>query len=70
VKIKCYFFDDTEFENDINPKEFITITDHINLMNYLVEISNLAGKIVLLTGENSKDSILIEVNRDKVKYDI
>ena len=62
VIIKCYFFDDQEFENDIQPKEFGSLEDHLNLMDYLEDIANLTGRTVYLTEENSKDRILLEVS--------
>jgi len=62
VIVKCYFFDDQEFENDIQPKEFGSLEDHLKLMNYLEDIANLNGKTVYLTEENSTERILLEVS--------
>ncbi|MEM6843670.1 MAG: hypothetical protein AAF632_15690 [Bacteroidota bacterium] len=68
VIIKCYFFDSREFENDIQPQEFRSIANHFRLINYLVDTSNLSGKTVFLTGENSTDEVLLEVSGKQVKY--
>ena len=68
VIIKCYFFDDKEFENDIQPKEFVAMKDHLNLVDYMIAISSLNKKTVLLTNENLGNSVLIEVSGQDVKY--
>jgi hypothetical protein len=68
IIVKCYFFDDLEFENDIQPKEFKCEDDHLKLMKYLKDISQAVNKEVILTEENSKDSILIEIKKNEIKY--
>jgi hypothetical protein len=59
INIKCYFFGDSEIENDIDPGEFKTIEDHNNLLSYLKDISVSVDKDVFVTEENTPDSILI-----------
>jgi hypothetical protein len=66
-QIKCYFFGWEEFENDICPKEIKSEDDHIQLLNYLKAISTHLDKKVILTAENMREVVLIEVVKDKVK---
>jgi hypothetical protein len=66
ININCHFYDHSEIENDIDPREFKSLTEHDNLIKYLREVSNLLDKEVIVTDENTKDSILIRVMGDKV----
>ena len=60
IIIMCYFFDDSEIENDIAPEDFKSTMDHDNLIRYLDDISTTLNKEVYLTDENTKDSILLK----------
>jgi len=40
IEIKAHFFDNSEFENDIDPGEFLNMQDHQQLMNYMKQVSN------------------------------
>ncbi len=66
-QIKCYFFGWEEFENDICPREIKSEDDHLQLVKYLEAISSHLGKKVVLTAENMRESVLIEVEKDKVE---
>ena len=68
VTIKCYFFNDIEFENDIDPKEFKSVEDHLKFIDYLLDVSNINGKRVTITEENSPDRALLEVHGKEVIY--
>jgi hypothetical protein len=59
IIVMCYFFSDDEIENDINPKEIQSITDHASIINYLKDVAKLLNKKVILTIENSKEHILL-----------
>ena len=50
IILKCYFFHG-EIENDITPREINTLDDHNNLVEYLVKISTLLNKRVILCDE-------------------
>jgi hypothetical protein len=63
ITIKCYFFDDSEIENDVDPREFKSEEDHIKLVHYLNDISVTLNKEVIVTDENITDSVLIRGNR-------
>jgi hypothetical protein len=65
--IKCYFFGWEEFENDFRPNEFRSEQDHYQLMSYLVDVSTHLGKKVIVTEESSREYILIEVEKEKIK---
>ena len=67
IFIKCYFFAETEIENDITPKEIISIEDHNKLVKYLTDFSNAIGKKVILTPETSASIELISVENNTVK---
>jgi hypothetical protein len=59
INVMCYFFDDSQIENDIDPSEIKSQEDHDKLIDYLTDISVSLDKEVLLTEENTKNSILI-----------
>lgn len=58
--VMCYFFDDSEIENDITPADFKSQTDHDNLICYLDDVSAALNKEVYVTEENTKNSILLK----------
>ena len=66
IQIKAHFFDNSEFENDLDPREFNNLEDHNALMNYLLNISTIMKKEVILTPENCRDIVLISANGEKV----
>lgn len=67
IQINAHFFDDTEIENDIDPREFNTINDHEKLIHYMTVLSTLLDKEVILTPENEQNIVLIKVYKDKVE---
>ncbi len=66
VQINAHFFDDNELENDIDPSEFNSIDDHEKLIKFMIDVSTILDKEVILTPENQHEIILIKVNGDKV----
>lgn len=62
LQINAHFFDDSEIENDIDPKEFNVIEDHEKLNKYMFDLSHLLKKDVYLTPENEHDIILFKVS--------
>src|SRR6218665_833841 len=69
VIFKCYFFSDTEIENDICPNDVKDIEQHNSIVEYMKFISKLLNKEIMLTPENYKESLdykLITVNNDEV----
>ncbi|GAB2775449.1 hypothetical protein [Salinimicrobium soli] len=63
VKVKCYFFTEKEIENDIEPREVKTENDHLNVIGYLKEIAETLNKDVVLTSENLKEDVLMEIKK-------
>lgn len=59
ITVNCHFFDDSEIENDIDPREFKSEDDHIKLIHYLNDISISLGREVIVTDESIRDSVLI-----------
>jgi hypothetical protein len=59
INVMFYFFDDSEIENDIDPSEINSQEDHDKLIDYLNDISVSLNKEVLVTDENTKNSVLI-----------
>lgn len=68
IQINAHFFDDTEMENDIDPREFNSIDDHDKLIKYMSDLSTLLGKEVILTAENEHETILFKVNKGIVEF--
>lgn len=68
VQINVHFFDPTEMENDIDPREFNSIDDHNKLVNYMADISKLLDKTVILTPENEHETIIFKVYGDKIEF--
>ncbi|MFD0975358.1 hypothetical protein [Salinimicrobium gaetbulicola] len=63
IKVKCYFFSEKEIENDIEPREVKTEKDHLNLIGYLKAISETLDKDVVLSSENLKEDVLLEIKK-------
>jgi len=63
IMINAYFADDSEIENDINPKEFNSPEDHEKLMRFMSDIARILDKDVILTPENEKETILIKIDK-------
>jgi hypothetical protein len=61
IKLNCHFFQITNIENDLDPKEIVYVTDHEIVLKYMTEVSKLLRKTVVLTPENSPDQPYISV---------
>ncbi len=70
IQINAHFFDDSEIENDIDPREFNSIEDHNNLIDYMTSLSKTLSKYVYLTPENCPEIRLIKVNGDSVELNV
>ena len=67
IQVNAHFFDETEIENDIDPREFNSIEDHIKLIEYLKGISNTLQKEVTVTPENCPEVILMKIKDESVE---
>ncbi|WP_183558824.1 hypothetical protein [Mucilaginibacter sp. SP1R1] len=63
--LKAHFFAEDEIENDISPKEFNSEEQHLALLKYLQEVSQLLNKKVILTDESRPERVLLLVKRGK-----
>lgn len=52
VIFKCYFFSDTEIENDISPNDIKDIEQHNSIVEYMKSTSKLLNKEIFLSPEN------------------
>jgi hypothetical protein len=68
--VNCHFFCADEFENDVCPREIHSPDSHHMLMEYLTDVSCQLGKKVLLTSENSTESVLIEADGERTRLTI
>ena len=68
VQVNCHFFVDSEIENDIDPKQILSLADHERLMSYLVGLSTALGKEVIVTEENAEEAVWIRVNGSVIQF--
>ncbi|MCC2545515.1 hypothetical protein LJY25_03595 [Hymenobacter sp. BT175] len=68
VKLHCLFYSETEIEQDLDPREIRTPADHEQVLAYLVDLSILLGKEVILTDENSEQAVWFRVNGKRVTF--
>lgn len=68
IQINAHFFDETEMENVIDPREFNSIDDHDKLIKYMSDLSILLDKEVILTPENEHETILFKINKDVIEF--
>lgn len=67
IQINVHFWDDLAFENDIDPREFKTINDHNNLVEYLKLVSKIFKKEVIVGPYNCQNVVLMKVSGDKIE---
>ena len=70
MSIKCNFFDDAEIENFFDPGEVESIEDHNKLINYMIEMSRIIGKTVIMTPENRPELVYISANNGETKINL
>ncbi len=68
IQINNHFFIDTEIENDIDPREINSIEDHQRVVKYMIDLSQLLDKQIILTPENDKEIVLMKVSKDGIEY--
>jgi len=68
IIVNTFFFDGNEIENDITPKEIKSVANHEQLLHYLMNVSLLLGKPVILTEENYQNpkELLITVDGQNI----
>jgi hypothetical protein len=70
IQVNAHFFDETEIENDIDPREFKAIDDHNKLIDYLKGLSNILNREVIVTPENCPEIILMKIKGESVEINI
>ncbi len=65
IQVSAHFFEETEIENDIDPKEFNSIEDHEKLMRYMSGLSVLLDREIVLTPEDEHGFVLIKVKNNE-----
>lgn len=68
INLMCYFFVKTEIEVDFNPNDIRSITDHLNLINYLRDCSIILQKQVIVSAEMQEEEILLTVLNGEVLF--
>lgn len=68
IRVNNHFFSTTKIENDIDPKEINSLQDHETLINYMINISKILDKTIMLTPENDQDTVLIKVMNEAVEF--
>ncbi|MBT2556506.1 hypothetical protein J7E24_01770 [Hymenobacter sp. ISL-91] len=66
--VNCFFFVENELDNDIAPKEIHSIEEHNALMHYLLQVSALLQKPVVLTPELTPEEILLIAINGQIQY--
>ena len=70
ITVKTYFFVDNELESDITPTEIHSLVDHLKLVEYLKNVSELLGRPVEMTEEkyNEPCEVLMIVKGEEVVF--
>ncbi|MGN7783523.1 hypothetical protein ACTJIJ_03315 [Niabella sp. 22666] len=68
IRINNHFYGDAEIENDIDPREINSMEDHESIIKYMINLSQILGKPVILTPENDPAIQLIRVLNNKIEY--
>jgi hypothetical protein len=69
IQINCHFFGD--FENDIDPSEIKSMSDHERIIDYMKNVSEILDANVYLSSEGSRrdnDNYLFKIYKSIVYY--
>jgi len=66
IQVNTHFFEVSEIEHDIDPREFKSIEDHDQLIEFLTGLSKELKREVTVTPENCPEIILMKVQGDSV----
>ncbi|RZJ03403.1 MAG: hypothetical protein EON89_11840 [Brevundimonas sp.] len=61
ISLKCHFFDIGEIEFDLDPREVLSEKGFGYLTTFMSQIANAAGKPAILTHENVRDAVIVNV---------
>lgn len=62
VQINCHFFDPSQIEFDIDPREITDAAAFRHLLNFMDVVGSILHKEVRLTPENAPDIVLLRYN--------
>lgn len=65
IIINLHFFSVDEIELDIDPKEIYSFDNYRKILDFMIQLSELLDKPVILTGENQSEFPLINVDFSK-----
>lgn len=54
VQVNCFFLAEDIIDGDIDPRQFKQPEDHLQLMNYLMSLSTMLGKKVVMLSEGTR----------------
>lgn len=67
IDMNCHFFTEQEIENDVDPRNIKNVEDHRALMSYMIKVSKLLNKPMIITPENISSIVLIKCFQGKVE---
>ena len=70
IKLNVHFSDEEEIGNDLDPADFKSIENHHCLMNYLIRVSHLLDRSVIVTPENLSTCIMVKVDADNIEIPV
>jgi hypothetical protein len=62
ARLNCHFFDETEIEFDLDPREVVGQADLDDVINFMALLATTTHKPALLTPENMHDAPFIRVD--------
>lgn len=68
LEANCHFFDTTEIEFDLDPREFRDQSDLDMLCSFMRALGRRLGKSVVLTPENTRDVVLVGYDHDLDRF--
>lgn len=62
IQINVHFFEDTEMEMDLDPREFQSIEEHHQVVEFMSNLAKLLKKEVRITPESEHHVVLFKVD--------
>lgn len=60
VKINCFFLAEESIDGDIDPRDIQSVEDHQALLTYLLQVSRLLNKSVVMLDEGTRGSTITQ----------
>lgn len=55
VQVNCFFLSDERIDGDLDPRDIHSVEDHLQLVQYLMDLSSLLGKRVVMLCEGGRE---------------